>query len=407
MNEAGAFSGRVAVGLGGFGVVCFVAFVVVLAFFGGRNEADGQAHALSRSAVGFAGVVELLRATGSTVQFGRGPVYGPVEPGRPTPALLVLAPTSSSAAPATTQELGADAVLIVLPKWRVSPAGERRGWVESLGLLDDSQVVDALPKDWARPVLHRLDRDEHPVLQAAGLFGTVPSVERVERLQTIKGPGWTPVLQTADGGIVLAVHARDGVYVLADPDLLNDLALAEPKGAADAVALLTELVDNAGPITFDVSLNGFGRSRDLLRLMFEPPLLGATLCGAAAATLLGLLSLGRFGPVQPPERALAAGKRALADNAAALIGRARREPRMARPYAELVRRLAARMAGAPRHLTSTELEAYLDAAGAIRAVPERFTTLSAEADGVRDRAALVTLARRLHDWRQGMVHGHR
>ena len=135
-------------------------------------------------------------------------------------------------------------------------------------------------------------------------------------------------------------------------------------------------------------------------------MLGATLCAIAAALLIGLLSARRFGPAQAAARAVDLGKRALADNAAALIARARRETHMARPYAELTRTLAAQAVSASR-LPPAELDALLDRTAASRNLPERLLPLLAEADAVRDRPALLRLARRLYHWRMEIVHGRR
>ena len=67
------------------------------------------------------------------------------------------------------------------------------------------------------------------------------------------------------------------------------------------------------------------------------PCLGATLCLAAAALLMALQALTRFGAPRQAGRAIALGKRALADNSAALIRLARREARMAPRYLDLTR----------------------------------------------------------------------
>lgn len=397
-----AFSPLVLAGMIGGGLACFAAFAILLAFSTGPNQADGGAHALSRSAIGFAGIVQLLQNTGSQVLVSRAPALG----GSPGAGLLVLTPAPTEHSPSTMPHLAAHAVLIVLPKWQANSAPHYPGWVARDEPLSASQVLSVLPADWVKPTLHRQATAEHPDLQAGFPLGTVPSIAHVRRLQTLAAaPGWTAVLRDPDGGIVLGQHEH-GPYVLADPDLLNDLALADLIGATGAVTLLTTLADGQ-PIAFDVSLNGFGRSRDLLRLIFEPPLLGATLCAVAAAALIGLLSIHRFGPVRVPDRTIAAGKRALADNSAGLIALARRELNMARPYAELTRSLAARATATPRRLSTAEIDAYLDRAAAMRGLPDRFTALLADADAVRDHAGLVRLASRLHRWRMGLVYGHR
>ncbi len=384
------------------GVACFAGFAVLLAFSGEPSRSDGGVHALSRSAVGFAGLVELLREAGGTVLVSRDPAGS----GGPKAALLVLTPPPGAPGPATMPDLNADTVLIVLPKWRTAAVGGHAGWVRPTGLQASRDVLSALPKDWDKPRLVRRSGVARPVLTAARPFDDPPALRPIDRLQVLASAEWTPILRDAEGGIVLGQANEDGPYVLSDPDLLNDQALADLAGAKGAVHLVTTLA-GGGTVAFDVSLNGLGRSRNPLRMIFEPPLLGATLCAAVAALLTGLLSARRFGPARPADRAFDLGKRALADNAAALITRARREPRMARPYADLTRHLAASAVAAPRRLGTAELDAYLDRAAAGRGAAVRWTVLLAESGAVRDGAGLVRFARRLHRWRMGLVHGPR
>lgn len=399
---SGAFSPFAVAGMLGVGLLCFVAFAVLLAFSGGPGSRDGGSHAASRSAIGFAGVAELLRGTGTPVVVSRD-----LSGGGPDAGLIVLTPQPSVQRPASMPSLTATSVLVVLPKWQVAPAEEQPGWVRPTGLLSDSRVLGVLPTDWRGISLRRQTGKQRPSLRASGVLRDVPALSalpQVDRLQTLTARGFTALLHDRDGGIVLGQREEDGTYVLSDPDLLNNLALAEATGAEAAVALVRALGDGPG-VAFDVSLNGLARSRNPLRMILEPPLLGATLCAVAAAIAVGLLSARRFGPARLAERIHNFGKRALADNAASLIALARRQPRMARPYAELTRSLAARAAGAPRALPPAELEAYLDRAAAQRSAPDRLADLVHEADAVRDTPALLRLARRLHGWRMAFTHG--
>ncbi len=384
------------------GLACFAGFVVLLAFSRGPSVRDGGTHALSRSAVGFAGLVALLKDTGAPVLISREPARAG---GGPNASLLVLTPSAGSKGPQTFPDMNAGAVLIVLPKWRTDAMDAHPGWVEAEALLPSRDVLGVLPEDWAAPKLKRHDGTTRPALLAAAPLRSPPATNAIDRLQTLSAPRWTAVLSDRDGGIVLGQAYDDGPYVLSDPDLLNDLAMAELPGAQGALDLIGALSD--GAVAFDVSLNGFGRSRDPLLLIFQPPLLGATLCAVAAALLIGLVSARRFGPARAAGRAFDLGKRVLAENSAALIARARREPRMARPYAELTRHLAARAVAAPRQLGTAALDAFLDRAAAARGGTDRFGPMLAEAGAVRDGAGLVRLARRLHRWRMGLVHGHR
>lgn len=402
-----AFSPLVVAGMVGVGLACFVGFVVLLAFARGPSAQDGGAHAASRSAVGFAGVIRLLQDTGTPVLISRDPARaaGGASATGATGGLMVLTPGAGSRGPATMPELPSDTVLIVLPKWRTEDMPDHPGWVRPRGLQADTAVLGVLPTDWTGVALRRRTGTAPPNVQDLSFFSTGPAPDfpAVDRLQTLTGRRWIAALKDRDGGILLGQPYADGPYVLADPDLLNNLSLADQAGAESAMAIISNLADSQ-PVAFDISLNGFGRSRDLLRLLLVPPLLGATLCAVAAAGLVGLLSARRFGPAEAARRAYDPGKRALADNSAALIALAGREARMALPYAELTRSRAARASAAPRRLTTAELDSYLDRAANLRGLPDTFTSLLADSGGVRDGNGLLRLARRLHQWRTAL-HG--
>ncbi len=123
--------------------------------------------------------------------------------------------------------------------------------------------------------------------------------------------------------------------------------------------------------------------------------------------MMGLHAAARFGPAERPPPVLALGKRALADNSAALVRMARREPRMAPAYAALTREAAARAVGAPRDLGEDQLDALLDRLGASRGLAERYSSLAAEAAAARTNADLLSVARRLYQWRGEMTRDRR
>jgi len=156
-------------------------------------------------------------------------------------------------------------------------------------------------------------------------------------------------------------------------------------------------------VLFDVTLNGFERTRSLFKLAFEPPFVAATLCGFFALLLAGWGAYNRFGAARRQGREFALGKRALVDNQAGLIRMARREPRMARPYVQLVRDQVAHAIGAPRDLAPEALDAFIDRVGANRGAADTLAALRAAADSVRDTLDLSRLAGRLHTWRLEMT----
>jgi hypothetical protein len=193
------------------------------------------------------------------------------------------------------------------------------------------------------------------------------------------------------------------VYLLSEPDLLNNAGLKSFDTFAAAVSVVDRLRAGEGPVIFDVTLNGLGQQRSALRLLFDPPFLAVTLCLAAAAALAAYQSLCRFGPVRATPRAVAIGKQALADNTAALVRQAGREGRMAVPYAEFTRELAARAVGAPRGLSGEPLTEFLDRVGRRRGQGETLAALEQEARSDPDRTRFLDVARRLYQWRVRMT----
>jgi hypothetical protein len=102
---------------------------------------------------------------------------------------------------------------------------------------------------------------------------------------------------------------------------------------------------------------------------------------------------------------VALGKKALADNTAALVRLARREHRMARPYAELVQAQAARAVAAPSSLSKEATIALLDRLAKRQGSETTYADLSAEADRARNAGDLMSVARSLMRWKLEMTRG--
>jgi hypothetical protein len=169
--------------------------------------------------------------------------------------------------------------------------------------------------------------------------------------------------------------------------------------------LILDLRRNDGPIRFDLTLNGFRKSPEVLRAVFSPPFLGATLCAILAAAFIAFHAFSRFGPVARPDRVFAFGKRALADNTAAVIRLMRREPQMARRYAQATLRMVAERTGVARErMAEPGWLAMLEKRNGTQ-LP--FAELDAEAARVRDTNALIKVAEKLYRWRRGILHEHR
>jgi hypothetical protein len=397
----GAFSARTVTALLVAGVFAFSAFVALSAYAPDlRGGSDGGGHALSRSAVGFAGITRLLKTVGDPVVVSRDPKARTASTG-----VLVLTPSPSSDKDALYDMTTAGPTLVVLPKWDAVPDNGNPGWVLNAGPMPSEPITKLLEARFAGLKIVR-DAGSAPV-RLDGLPAGEMVTGRIDQLQTLDGlDKLIPMVRDARGRTIVAATADNRAFILSDPDLIDNHGLKDLATARAGVALIEALRKGDGPIMFDVTLNGFSRSRNLLKLAFQPPFVGATLCLAAAALLMALQAMIRFGAPRPPGRAIALGKQALADNSAALIRLARREPQMAGRYLDLTRARVARALGAAR-LDEASLDALLDRQAERARASHRLSALTAEAAAVTDNAGLVRLARNLYQWKTEMIGEHR
>jgi hypothetical protein len=371
------------------GILAFVAMLVLGAYAPeSRSGRPGGTHALSNAATGFSGIVRLAQAT------GRNPLIARNEGMFETEDLVVLTPqTGSTEMGQILSRRRTRPTLVIMPKWITVPNPARPGWVRAQGFMPGWDLAKTIAPDHPMKVERR--RGGRPLR-------TVPDHAPVELrfvapgpLQTASGPRIQPIL-TDEAGRPVLVKAGDGpLYLLTDPDLLSNRGMADRRQAAAALAMLDFLNSTgAGSVVFDVTLNGLGQSRSPLRLLFDPPFLAVTLAVAAALLLAGLQAVARFGPPRPPRRAIAFGKAALIDNAAALVRQARREAALGGRYAEMIREKAVTVFGVPARLRDAAVADYLDKLDG----RDRFSTLAAAATEARGREALLAAAQALHRW---------
>ena len=360
---------------------------------------DGGPHALSRSSVGYAALVRLLGLAGEPVLTSRGPLPASAEG-----ALVVFTPAPGMS-PEGLKRVGPyGPVLVVLSKWQAAPDPRHRGWVRTFDELPPRLSVAVLPEPMRKGLVLKVAPGERVVRLSRPDGKPIGRPVRVKDLRTLSGPGWTPVVVDETGAPVLVMRERPWTYVLADPDLLNTPALKTADGARTAVALLDLIRAPDTPVIFDLTQHGFTRSRSLIRLALEPPLLGATLVLVALAVLAGAQAAVRFGPSRPARRAVALGKTALADNTAGLIRLAGREHKMAPLYARLVQASAARAIGAPRGLEGQALIDFLDRASTTVGAAHTYSALADRAQAAT-ASDLMRVARDLHAWKQELIRG--
>lgn len=399
-KSAGMFSPMTMLVLVLVGVISFTGLAVLSAYAPELRKGDnGGEHALSRSSVGFGAVSRLLSLMGEPVLTSRGDLPASAEEG-----LLVLTPSTGMSPAPLERNDHIGPTLIVLPKWVVGGHPKRRGWVTILGDNDFRETLSVLPVSLRKDLKLNQSKGKRTVRLRRPSGEAFGAPVQIDQPRTLSGPGWTPVLVDEGGATVLAMHADSWTYVLADPDYLNTQGLKTANGARTAVAMLNLIRDEDSPVVFDVTLHGFKRTRSLMRLILEPPLVGATLVAAALALLAGAQAFARFGPPLRSRRAVALGKAALADNTAGLVRLAGREHRMARLYARLIQASAARAIGAPRGLDGQDLVDFLDRVSRIVGATNTYSALA-------DRALtatpsdLMAVARDLHTWKQELIRG--
>lgn len=423
-DEKLLFSPRVVLGMVLAGVFAFSAFVVLSTYAPDLQSGDnGKAHALSKSAIGYGGMVQMLRAVGEPVLVARRDLSDE------EPALIIFAPDANTSRDAYVKAARLTSrTLVVLPKWNGKLDARHPGWVGDLRPIQPDEQTEFLKAVGIPKARTAVAKGAAPLrlVGAPGSLAEGMSVDAgpIKYLQSLSGPGLVPVLSDAQGRIILARRMPTEIYFLADPDLINTMGLKDIRTARAGVGLLQILRDDAlasgsrsyresrgRTIAFDVTLNGFSRSRSVLKLAFEPPFVGATLCLVAAALLMGLHAAARFRAVRRGERALALGKDALIDNSAGLIRMAGREPAMAPRYAELQRAAAIRAMGGLRHggarLEGQALIDFLDRQGERFGAADSASSLDEQTRAVRSLADLMKVASKWHQWRLDMTRERR
>jgi hypothetical protein len=397
----GAFSPKVVLALIAAGVFATATFLLLSAYEPSlRATRGGGAHAVSRSAIGYAGVVRLMRLMGVPA------IIGQTAAGRTSyPGLMVVTPDLQHGLGKLQTRYDR---LIVAPKWITEPDRDHPGWEANAVAVPEPFVTLALPTSLKRlSVVRRKPGDAGPARlnSELGLWpdGGLPAGP-VSEFQTInKVPGLNAVVTDDKGGVVLG-QLQGNLFVLSDPDLLDTQGIRDPRTARIAASILLALKTQGQPIAFDVSATDAGGQKSLLRLAVEPPFLASTLCLLVVAALVGVQAWFRFGPPQRAPRAVALGKTALVETGAGMVRLARREPQMARRYVQLSRQRAAAALGAA-HLEGQALDDFLDRWAERVGASERISALAAEAAQVKDIVGLTALAQRARRWRLEVMRG--
>lgn len=420
MTTTAVFSPRAMLGWLAAVVAAFALSIYFLAFSKPPERPAVGPSASSRSAIGFAGLAELIRRTGTTVTRVDGAGAGAGKSGDKSggksgnkPGTLVVL-----ANPMDTQSVddagrysfprNAASVLIILPKWRGYPDPLHSGWIteaSAVPLVEDDHVLAKAGIDGHTA---RVPRPETWTTNTLGITPELPA-----EVQVIQDTKLRPVIGAA--GRVLLGEITEGnrrIWVAADPDMLANHGLFSGRNPELAVTLVDALAPAHGEVTFDEWVRGTAvpAAGNALTLMLQFPYIIVTLQLIAAAAFLLWAAMPRFGVPMPTPEVLAAGKQRLIDNAASLLRFSGHPEVVITSYVRLNVRSAARQLRSPPGLDWRQLVAWLTRVGTARGVGVDFADLIRRAEALATTPgagarALVDIVHDTHRWKREILNG--
>jgi hypothetical protein len=360
----------------------------------------------SRSALGYAGIADILDQIGTPVIRSRSRSRDRLGDGG---VLVIAEPRVTPQNEAAVRKLiDARTVLLILPKWEGAASATRPGWIER------AEIAPDLAPDLAfelTGVVGEAYRGPPPTAWDRNLVGPKPAVAGI--FQFVRSKKLKPIVASGDRILVGEVRRKDGrrIWVLADPDVIDNVGLSNPGNAAFAVALIGKMRQGEGPVVFDEAIHGVaGTTPSLIGLLFHFPMVTATLGAMVATGLLLWAAMPRFGAPAEPEPALESGKIGLIANTAALLSRPGDRRLMLRRFAEVTMQEVAARLHAPRGLSPPALGEWLARAGRARGVAVDglvmldMATAMAES-GPSAPGQLARLAQDITRWKREMIDG--
>jgi hypothetical protein len=357
----------------------------------------------SRSAIGHAGIAELLRRRGFTVFKSQGDSLHKLGAG----GVLVLAEPEFHVPADRAQQalLRATTLLLVLPKWQGQPDSQQSGWIDQAdplpAFVPQSVLVTALGDG-------EVVRPDGPVTWTRNEIGPVPRL--TEPVQLLKSERLRPIVDSDEGMLLGELRvANRCVWVLSDPDIISNHGLGD--GNAPFAVAMFQAMRGSGTIVFDETVHGFTAvPPNPAALLLRRPFREVGIQGLLALALLAWAGAVRFGAPEPVPSPLKAGKRDLVRNVAELFRFAGYQHVLVRRYVEETIRDVARRLHAPRDLTGAAILGWLQRIAAARGVSIDCTDLSARAEmlaatGWHQSTEQVRLPREIWRWKQELMHG--
>jgi hypothetical protein len=384
-------------------VVAAVSLGVAAALTAFGDELAGEkpsagADSYSQSAIGHRGLVEILERLDVPVVQSRSNSAEKARHG----LLLVLEPTVSDDASKTKlRDLvrSAPRTLVVLPKWYGS-ANPGATWIEGAHLLPSTEIDDVLEAIGIESTMgiSRVGKGDDFLgdVSRSPLIKHDPQlIELDESSLVYDSLGYTLLFRRTDG--------EHEVYILTDPDVLNNHGLRLPENGLFAINLIERLREG-GPVIVDEVIHGYAQQPSLLRTLFRFPLVLATMQVLICALLAIWAAIVRFGPKRAVPLPIAPGKDFLIQNTAALL-------HYGGHHADALHRYLIQSVAAVRHalhapnLPPTQMTEWLERVRKQRGGTISLLDLERDAQTADTRQRTVEVADRVYRWRMEMIDG--
>ncbi len=302
-------------------------------------------------------------------------------------------------------------LLLVLPKWRGRPDQDHPGWIDDVEPVP-SAIADATLNLVAKG--GQVKRERWPGRWRGNKFSVDPAGDRESIVQLFTHPDAVPLIGDK-GGILFGRidRAHQQLFVLADPDIVNNHGIVKGENADLAVEIAYHMIGEYGYIYFDEVVHGRHArgGQSPLSLLVRFPFVVVTVLAALSGLLVVLAGYRRFGPPRQRRSGLGLeyGKELLLRNSARLLDQAGHQNAVLRRHIDLTLRQTAEALHAPPGLDRTALTEWLDRIAASRGAGSCRTIIDRAAHHHEPRGAvseeLFDAVAALRVWQERVING--